>query len=67
MREGRPEKADKVAEGETVAVLYASDDKLFKEAEEKFISSIIIESQKPEKRPLIAASISGNKEEEIYL
>lgn len=59
--------ADKVAEGETVAVLYASDDKLFKEAEEKFISSIIIKSQKPEKRPLIAASISGNKEEEIYL
>ena len=58
--------AERVNKGETLAVFYASDEKLFKEAENKFLSSIIIEADEPQKRPLILAKIGRDGEEELY-
>lgn len=58
--------AERVNKGEALAVFYASDEKLFKEAENKFLSSIIIEADEPQKRPLILAKIGRDGEEELY-
>lgn len=48
---------DFVKKGETIAVLYADDQKLFAPSEEKFIQSTYFGSQPPEKRPLILARV----------
>ena len=48
---------DRVYKGDTVAVLYANDEKLFVAAENKLLESTTIKSNAPEKRPLILAKI----------
>ena len=52
-----------VQEGETLAVLYASDTKLFEQAAKKLKASIQISEKQPEKQPLIYARVTGSKVE----
>ena len=52
-----------VQEGETLAVLYASDTKLFEQAAKKLKDSIQISEKQPEKQPLIYARVTGSKVE----
>jgi pyrimidine-nucleoside phosphorylase len=48
----------KVEEGETIAVLYASKEELFAASEEEFLKAVTISGQKPEEEPLIYASVT---------
>ncbi len=48
---------DRVSKGDTIATLYANDEKLFAAAEKKLLESTIIKPEKPTKRPLILARI----------
>jgi len=48
----------KVEEGETIAVLYASKEELFEASEEEFLKAVTIRGQKPEEEPLIYASVT---------
>lgn len=47
----------KVESGETIAVLYASDEKLLAPAAEKFLGAIAIGKEKPQQRPLIFETV----------
>lgn len=51
---------DQVEAGETVAVLYASDEQRFAAAAERFLASIQIEKQKGELLPLILAEVTAD-------
>ena len=48
---------DRVSKGDTIATLYANDEKLFEAAEKKLVNSTEIRPEKPTKRPLILARI----------
>jgi len=48
----------KVEEGETMAVLFASKEELFAASEKEFLKAVTISSQKPEAEPLIYASVT---------
>jgi len=48
----------KVEEGETIALLYASKEELFAASEEEFLKAVTISGQKPEAEPLIYASVT---------
>lgn len=48
----------KVEEGETIALLYASKEELFAASEEEFLKAVTISGQKPEEEPLIYASVT---------
>ncbi len=48
---------DRVDVGDTVAVLYANDEKLFAAAEKKLLDSTEIRTEEPQKRPLVLARI----------
>lgn len=48
---------DRVLKGDTIATLYANDEKLFATAEKKLVASTEIKPEKPTKRPLVLARI----------
>ncbi len=48
---------DRVSKGDTIAILYANDEKLFAQAEKKLLDSTEIRPEKPIKRPLVLARI----------
>ncbi|WP_313582610.1 pyrimidine-nucleoside phosphorylase [Lacrimispora sp.] len=48
----------KVEEGETIAVLYASKEELFSASEEELLKAVTISSQKPKAEPLLYASVT---------
>lgn len=56
---------DYVREGETLAVLYASDDRLFDDAGEVFLNALEFSEDKPEKAPLIYARVEKEKTEKF--
>lgn len=56
---------DYVREGETLAVLYASDEKLFDDAGEVFLNALEFSEDKPEKAPLIYARVEKEKTEKF--
>lgn len=56
---------DYVREGETLAVLYASDEKLFDDAGEVFLNALKFSEDKPEKAPLIYARVEKEKTEKF--
>ncbi len=49
----------KVEEGETIALLYASKRDLFADAEEELLKAVAIGGQKPDQGPLIYARVTG--------
>lgn len=49
---------DYVEMGETLAVMYASDEKLFSAAEKRYLDAVVIEAEKAEKQPLIYARVT---------
>lgn len=49
---------DYVREGQVIATLYASDEELFKAAEARYRSAVLIEAERPEKKPLIYARVT---------
>ncbi|MFT4107557.1 MAG: pyrimidine-nucleoside phosphorylase [Lacrimispora sp.] len=49
----------KVEEGETIAVLYASKRDLFADAENELLKAVTIGEQKPDEEPLIYARVTG--------
>lgn len=54
---------DYVKKGETLAVLYASDERLFKRAEDKLLSAFTMEEKEPEAFPLVLARVEKEKVE----
>ena len=48
---------DAVKQGETIAKLYASDQKLFATAAERYQKAIVIGEEKPAERPLVLARV----------
>jgi len=48
---------DKISRGDTIAMLFANDEKLFAAAEKKLVDSTEIRPEKPTKRPLVLARI----------
>lgn len=52
---------DEVREGETLAVLYASEDELFREAASVFADAVDIQEEPPGRQPLILARVEGNE------
>ena len=54
---------DFVKEGETLAVMYASAEKRFPEAEQVFLDALEFSDEKPVKQPLIYARVENGKEE----
>lgn len=53
----RAKTGDRVLKGDTIAILYANDEKLFAQAEKKLLDSTEIRPEKPIKRPLVLARI----------
>lgn len=56
----RKKPGDKVAEGEVLAVLFASDEKLFDSAERKFREAILYSENRPERKPLVYARVKND-------
>ena len=54
---------DKVKEGETIAVFYASDERLFEEARKRFLSAVEIGQERPDEQPLVIARVEQGKVE----
>ena len=52
-----------VRKGDKIAILYASDQTLFNQAEERLKESIQISRECPQKQPLIYARVTGSKVE----
>ena len=48
-------------EGETLAVLYASEDELFQDAASVFADAVDIQEEPPAQQPLILARVEGNE------
>ena len=49
---------DYVEKGQVLAVMYASDEKLFPTAEKRYKEAVTIQEEKPEKQPLIYARVT---------
>ena len=49
---------DFVEKGQVLAQFYASDEKLFAAAEERFLHAVVIGNEKPERQPLIYARVT---------
>ena len=55
---------DYVKKGETLAVLYTSEESRLKDAEAKYFESVKIKGEKPKKEPLIYARVTKDGVEE---
>lgn len=53
----RAKTGDRVSKGDSIAILYANDEKLFAASEKKLLDSTEIRPEKPIKRPLVLAKI----------
>lgn len=54
---------DAVKKDDVIAKLYASEERLFDEAEKRYQSAVVIGKNRPEKKPLILARVENNQVE----